>query len=186
MYFPQRDVFVSTGVCERYAFDSCFTVDLSGQAPTAAPVDDGGTEGTVSTQTLEAVRSYDYTGEAVSLAARVVLTIGIELGIALLFGYRTRRPLLFIAAVNAVTQLLLNGTLTLLWYWRGQQSWLIFGAGYLALEALVFAVEAALYVCFLKRLAPADGRHPVWYALTANVVSFAAGMALAQWLPQLF
>ena len=80
LYFPQEGVFVSSGVCERYAFDSYYTVNMEGL--NIGSVSAGGEE-------LSPYRSYDYTGEILSLLARIVITILIEIGVALLFGFRS-------------------------------------------------------------------------------------------------
>ena len=92
LYFPETDTFYVSPVYERYAFDSYFTVDLS----------------EYDTDPILASKSYDYTWELISLAARIVLTIALELGIALLFGYREKKVLGLLAVVNIVTQVTLK------------------------------------------------------------------------------
>ena len=77
LYFPETDTFYVSGIYERYAFDSYFTVDLSDYDTTP----------------ISAEKSYDFTWELISLAARIVLTIALELAIALFFGYREKRHL---------------------------------------------------------------------------------------------
>ena len=42
------------------------------------------------------------------MVARIVLTIALELGIALLFGYREKKVLALLAVINVVTQITLN------------------------------------------------------------------------------
>ena len=81
LYFPETDTFYVSPIYERYAFDSYFTVDLS-----AYDIDP-----------ILASKSYDYTWEIISLVARIVLTIALELGIALLFGYREKKVLALLA-----------------------------------------------------------------------------------------
>lgn len=173
LYFPDSGVFLSSGVQERYAFDSSFTVDVTGP----------GLEVTGSRLTAE--RSYDYSWETVSLLARIVLTIALELAVALLFGYRRRKQILTIAVVNVITQTALNVLLNLVNYSKGPMTFVFC---YFVFELLVFVIEAAVYAWLLPRLSGDAGRkgHPVLYALAANAVSFAAGYAVAKLIPGIF
>lgn len=169
LYFPGSDSFYISPVCEMYAFDSYFTVDLSD----------------THSGLLTAARSYDYTWEILSLAARILLTILLELAAALLFGYREKKVLSFIAVVNIVTQLGLNLVLNLVNYHSGP---LAFTLLFLPLELAVTAIEAILY---LRRLPAHDtkGHAPgraAAYALAANAASFAAGLGLAHLIPGIF
>lgn len=110
-----------------------------------------------------------------SFAARVLITLILELtwGI-LLFGLSGTAQKNLIGRVNFVTQILLNlglcyGTLYMGPLWG---SFL-----YLALEVLVFLIEAFAYCRWLPW---PEGRtpHPVLYALTANLFSFGVGWVL--------
>ncbi len=176
LYYPETDTFAVSGICERYAFDSYFSVDMSGVDPDAA-----GTQEPV----LIAKKSYDYTGEVVSLIIRTVLTIVLEMGIALLFGFRQKRQLTLIAWVNIVTQVILNVRLNIVNYNRGFLAFLVF---YFCDEAIVFLIEAVLYGILLRRIS--EKPVPVWktflYALAANVASFLCGIRLAVYIPSIF
>ena len=66
-----------------------------------------------------AVRSYDYAGEILALAARIVLTIALELLVAFCFGYRGKRVFALLAVVNVVTQVFLNVFLNVVHYRSG-------------------------------------------------------------------
>ena len=110
-----------------------------------------------------------------SFAARVLITLILELvwG-SLLFGLSGTAQRNLIGKVNLVTQILLNlglcyGTLSLGPLWG---SFL-----YIALEVLVFGIEAFVYCRWLPW---PEGRtpHPVLYALTANLFSFGVGWVL--------
>ncbi len=94
-----------------------------------------------------ASKSYDYTWEIISLVARIVLTIALELGIALLFGYREKKVLAFLAVINIVTQITLNVALNIINYNSGA---LTFTFSYVLLEILVFAIEANPYAALLN------------------------------------
>jgi len=130
-------------------------------------------------------RSYNYTAEAFSLVVRILLTIAIELGIALLFGFREKRQFRFIVIVNLVTQIALNVALNVINYHLGFLGFLIF---YVLLEIAVFVVEAILYTAYLRKLSERKlpGWKPFVYALTANTAAFVLGLVLAYWIPGIF
>ena len=130
LYFPETDTFYVSPVYERYAFDSYFTVDLS----------------EYDTDPILSSKSYDYTWEIISLVARIVLTIALELGIALLFGYREKKVLALLAVINIVTQITLNVALNIINYNSGA---LTFTFSYVLVEILVFAIEAFCYAALL-------------------------------------
>jgi hypothetical protein len=177
LYFPETGRFVSSSeYYERYAFDSYFTADVS---DLNLFVETQG-EAKIITE-----KSYDYTNELLSLFVRILLTIAIELGIAILFGFRAKNQLRFIVLVNVVTQIVLNLALNIINYRSGQMAFVFF---YVLLEIVVFVIEAALYTLHLKK-------HnveiiPVWkpciYALVSNASSFALGLGLAYWIPGIF
>ncbi len=166
VYIPASDTFVVSNVCERYAFDSYFRFEV-------------GQDGT------KIYKNYDYTQETISLAARVVLTIALELALALLFGYRARGELLLISCTNIATQLALNAVLNAVNFHSGQYA---FVAWYIILEFAVLAVEAVLYFTFLPRLSHAPKKRSlgVVYSAAANTFSFVLGLFLAQVIPGIF
>lgn len=166
VYFPERDTFAVSEVCERYAFDSYFIARL-----------DASESGT-----LVVSKTYHFKWEMISLAARIVITILIELVIALFFGFRTKKQLCFLAVVNILTQTALNILLNILNYNRGPYAFTFY---YVVFELLIFAVEAVLYRKFLSGEKEKPAR-PVLYALTANVLSFASGLWLAHIIPGIF
>ena len=171
VFFPESNSYFVTEVLEQYAFDSYFTVDLS-QATTAA----GSAENLV-----KAEKSYDYTWELVSLVARVVLTILVELGLAWLFGIRERNDFRFIMTVNVVTQIILNVGLNISNYNSGP--WAFVGS-YILYEFIVFFVEAVVYK---RKLGNKYGvRKLSAYTFVANVLSFAAGYGIAYVIPGIF
>ena len=169
LYFPETDTFYVSSVYERYAFDSYFTVDLS----------------TYDTDPIMAQQSYDYTWEIISLIARIILTIALELGIALLFGYREKKVLGFLAIVNILTQVLLIVALNIINYNSGA---LTFTFSYVLFEILVFAIEAIGYTALLKKYSSKEQKkgRAVGYAFIANTASFALGLWLAHIIPGIF
>ena len=169
LYFPETDSFYVSDIYERYAFDSYFTVDLSEYATTP----------------ITARQSYDYTWELLSLAARIVLTIILELAIALVFGYREKKTLAFLAIVNVITQVTLNVALNIINYKSGSMG---FTFAFICMEIVVFAIEAIAYKSLLKRFSTVEQekRRGVSYALVANTASFAIGLWLAHLIPGIF
>ena len=169
LYFPETDTFYVSPVYERYAFDSYFTVDLS----------------SYDTDPIMAHQSYDYTWEIISLIARIILTIALELGIALLFGYREKKVLGFLAVVNILTQVTLNVALNIINYNSGA---LTFTFSYVLFEILVFAIEAIAYAALLKKISSKEQKkgRAVGYAFIANAASFAFGLWLAHIIPGIF
>lgn len=170
LYFPERDAFYVSPVYTQYAFDNYYTVDLS--ELTENPL-------------LTAEKSYDYTWEIISLVVRIILTILLELAVALLFGYREKRQVLFLAAVNVITQVILNIWLNYVNYTSGSM-W--FGFAYIFGELLVLAFEAVIYCCLIRRFSEKQQRRGkvVCYAVIANVVSFFVGYWLAEKIPGIF
>lgn len=170
LYWPESGTFAVSGIYEAYAFDSYFTVDLS-------EFEDGGPE-----SVLIAEKSYDYTWEVISLLCRIVITILLELGIALLFGFRHRKPFLIITGINVITQITLNVLLSLINYNRGSMAFTFY---YILCEIVVFILEGIAYSFTLKRIYEGES-HPWRYAFTANAVSFMAGLTLAHLIPGIF
>ena len=168
LYFPESDTFISSSVCERYAFDSYFLMEVAENG-----------------ESVSIKKSYDYTWETVSLVARILLTIMLEIAVALLFGYRTGKEILFISAVNAVTQIALNVALNVVNFHSGQWA---FTSSYISYEFLVFALEAVLFAFLLPRFAPCKKtkKRAVLYAASANVLSFALGLWLSHIIPGIF
>ena len=175
LYFPEKDSYIVGGPYERYAFDSYFTAVVHNKV---AP-------NTIYFDIMDVSTSYDYRGEILSLIARIVLTIAVELLIALLFVFRLKKQLLLILAVNLVTQIGLNVTLNLVNFGYGP---LAFVFAFILLEIAIFIIEAILYSIFLRKLSdtPVPKWKPTIYALVANAASFAAGLILAYVIPGIF
>lgn len=168
LYFPDDGSFIVSQIYEDYAFDSYYTIDLENN-----PIP------------VTAVQSYDHSGELTSLVARLLLTIAIELVIALIFRLHEKKQLLLIGGVNIATQLLLNAALNIAYYYNGSRQAVLV---YVFLELLVCIGEAVLYTQLIPRISQRDvtaGRL-IGYAVTANVISFAAGLGLVYLIPGIF
>ncbi len=180
LYYPETETFVVSGIYERYAFDTYYTVDMDGIEIGSVDPDTQSTDARI-----DAYRSYNYSVEILSLIARIIITIAIEMAVALLFGFRGKQQLLLLIAVNTATQIILNVLLNLTNYTSGPRHFVI---NYILLEIIVFVLEALLYCHLMKKRseAPKRNRFYVLYSLVANVASFAIGLWIATVLPGIF
>ena len=177
LYFPETDRFIiSDQSYECYAFDSYFTA----KAYNADSLDPKQTADSISI-----AKAYDYAKELPSLAVRIILTIAIELIVAVLFGFREKNQLRFFALVNGITQIALNIALNVINYYSEPLGFLLF---YALLELAIFIVEEILYTAYLKK--HSEKEIPNWkpglYALVANTASFILGLGLAHWISDIF
>ncbi|MBR5343549.1 MAG: hypothetical protein IK149_06605 [Oscillospiraceae bacterium] len=173
LYYPETGRFAVSGIQQRFAFHARYRVDLQNGAA----------------ETLRVERVFSWGGEIPSFLFRLALTLVVELGIALLFGIRNRKQLLYITAVNIVTQLLLNLAL-LFAIGAGLPPGIAFiSALYLpGLELGIVVLEAVAYCLLLKKHAryPRKNIFYVLYAIVANAASLFLGFVLAIFLPGLF
>ena len=167
-YFPDSGTFAVGPVTERKEFSACYTV---------SPSETG--------ETLLIEKARNQEAENKSFVGRLVLTLALELAVAVGFAFRAKRQIITIVCMNLITQVSLNQALTHLfplvssrWYWPGL----------LVLEVLIFLVEGAVYAKLLPRWKkdPAAVCHPWGYALAANVASFGVGLILARLIPGMF
>jgi hypothetical protein len=149
----------TSAVLERYAFASYFRADVT-------DVVQGEAEAIKVIQTVEP--DYHYSKEILTFLIRLVLTIAIEIGVALLFGFKGKE-LVVILLVNAVTQIILNVILNAVTYYSGQlAAVLLFILG----EALVISVETVFYAFYFKT----KSVKALLYGIIANLVSCGAGL----------
>lgn len=181
LYFPDSGTFLSSEKLETHAFHSYFDAAVSAASISTAK-DQASSD--AASAAVEVERNYNYTAEVVSLLVRIVITLAVELGLALLFGFRRKKQFLTITVVNVITQVLLNVALFFVNYRSG---FMMFVFYYVILELTVFGLESLLFCRLLRRdeAKPATGRI-VLYALCANVSSFAIGLVLANVIPDLF
>lgn len=167
-YFPDSGTFAVGPVTERKEFSARYTVSLSETGETLL---------------IEKARNQE--AENKSFVGRLVLTLALELAVAVGFAFRTKRQIITIVCMNLITQVGLNQAITHLfpvvssrWYWPGL----------LVLEVLIFLVEGAVYAKLLPRWKkdPAAVCHPWGYALAANMASFGVGLILARLIPGMF
>lgn len=167
-YFPDSGTFAVGPVTERKEFSARYTV---------SPSETG--------ETLLIEKARNQEAENKSFVGRLVLTLALELAVAVGFAFRTKRQIITIVCMNLITQVGLNQVITHIfpvvssrWYWPSL----------LVLEVLIFLVEGAVYARLLPRWKkdPAAVCHPWGYALAANVASFGVGLILARLIPGMF
>lgn len=185
LYFPESNTFAVSKIYERYAFDSYFTVDMSGSVIAAVDRPEYSEAESYNEISITAERDYNTKREILSFALRIALTVVIETAVAFLFGYIAKKQLLLIVGVNAVTQLILNIMLNTVCLNSGYSEYIV---TYILLELAVFVTEAVIYSVFLNKLSdkPKKRGIAVIYALAANACSFAAGLALSKIIPTVF
>ena len=181
LYYPETKSFRISEICEAYAFDTYYTVDMQGV--NLGSVDYN--EELSNNDRLVAYKSYQWRTEAISLILRIVITIALEMCVAFLFGFREKRALILLVAVNVATQIALNIILNFINFTSGEAA---FVAGYIMLEIAIFAIEAMIYSSFMKKLSKKarSKRFYIVYSFLANGISFISGLALALVIPGIF
>lgn len=120
-------------------------------------------------------KNYNYSLEIIKLIVRILLTIAIEMLLALAFRF-TKRSYLIILCTNVVTQILLNVGLNLFSFKNGVQ--LMFIIFYIFMEIFVIIIEAMIYKNKCKRGKNKDNSFIVGYTVLANLLSFFIGTIL--------
>ncbi|MGN0165964.1 MAG: hypothetical protein ACI39R_07250 [Lachnospiraceae bacterium] len=181
LYYPETQTFLVSGICERYAFDTYYTVDMDGISIASVQYN----EELSTDERIEAYRSYNFTMEIIALIARIIITILAEMVVAVLFGFRKKKQVLLLVGVNVVTQIILNVGLNVIDYNSGRSAVEMY---YGFFEIMVFAIEAGIYCIWMKKLSeePKKNWYYILYSLVANVASFAIGFPMSAWVPGLF
>ena len=176
VYLPESDkLLVSSQAEELYAMHSVFRADLS--------------DSNVSSQADGSFIMYKVSSlpqELLAFIARLVMTLIVEVAIALLFRMK-KEGILVVTAVNICTQISLNLFLGMasphtkpMFFSAG----IIGMIGFVPVELVVIIIEAAAYILLLgKKLG--KGRM-AGYAVTANLASFVIGVLLAGVVPFVF
>jgi len=181
LYYPNTNEFAVSTVCEKYAFDSYYTIDMQGSNIGSIKYD----EENSTDERLIAYRSYNYFKEGITLFIRACITIVIELLVAYLFAIRSKKEIIILLIVNVITQIALNGILFFVSYLNGPISFLL---AYAMLEIVIFIAEGLVYWKFINKYA--DKKREWWYYLlysfVANVLSVVIGLLVASEIPALF
>lgn len=166
LYWPDEGRFAVSEITEAKDFYSLFEVDAS-----EARFADGSNIGTIA---VKPVDSYSY--RIWAFVSRVLITLAVELLIALAFLFRTKREWLVIIATNILTQIALGifATISVVRGGRDMQFFVTLAF----LELGVAIIEAVVYILFLRK---ASGKKRgswvyVVYALVANAASYFVGL----------
>ena len=166
LYWPDEGRFAVSEITEAKDFYSLFEVDAS-----EVRFADGSNIGTIA---VKSVDSYSY--RIWAFVSRVIITLAVELLIALAFLFRTKREWLVIIATNILTQIALGifATISVVRGGRDMQFFVTLAF----LEIGVAIIEAVVYILFLRK---ASGKkRGLWvyvvYALVANAASYFVGL----------
>ncbi len=164
IYFPEEKIFAVSEICEQYALDNYFNVEIK--------FDD--VEGTYS---VRVNADYHLVRPIIMFLLRVAATFVVEMFIAALFLYSEKYHIKVIVITNIITQILLNLYLSYVAYTEGV-GW-EFTLVYLILEFWIFIIEGVIYkisfaVC--EKRSDYKTKFVFLYAFIANLVSFLAGV----------
>ncbi len=166
LYWPDEGRFAVSEITEAKDFYSLFEVDAS-----EVRFADGSNIGTIA---VKPVDSYSY--RIWAFVSRVLITLAVELLIALAFRFRSKREWLVIIATNILTQIALGifATISVVRGGRDMQFFVTLAF----LELGVAIIEAVVYILFLRK---ASGKkRGLWvyvvYALVANAASYFVGL----------
>ena len=167
LYYPAHDLFLVSEKCSVYAFDSYFSIDMTGISPDNKAL---------SEVTLTVSAEYSYLREFIGFALRIIITLFIEIYFATKF--LNKRRFLIILITNLVTQLGLNLALNLLLINKDILTYLIC---YIGLELAIGVIETVVYLIAFNRgeAEKVSVSTIIFYTLAANFLSFMAGVFIA-------
>lgn len=176
IYFPDTDSFVeSSEILEQYAFDSYYQADF----------DKISANGNSAVAAIPVTRKYNLLWQITAFLLRLAVTVVIESLLAVLFGFKGKRQMLLVLAVNCATQLAMN----LLILDESVGLFVFYVLQYALIEVGVILAEGLVYCLALPKLAtPEQNRniHPIAFAFFGNVASFSLGFLLSNCFPMLF
>lgn len=131
----ENNTYYSSDALERYAFSTYYKVSINQvQSNEIQKIND-------------VEKNYNYFIEIIYLLIRIIITVGIEIGIAFLFMIKEKRNIKIITLVNLTTQALLNVSLALVSYFDG---WLASMIILFFAEIIVFLFEIIAYLFLIK------------------------------------
>ena len=176
IYFPDTDSFVeSSEILEQYAFDSYYQMDFNDLTENRNDV----------VAAIPVTRKYNLLWQITAFLLRLAVTVAVECLLAVLFGFKGKRQMLLVLAVNCATQLAMN----LLILDESVGLFVFYVLQYALIEVGVILAEGLVYCLALPKLAtPEQNRnvHPIAFAFFGNVASFSLGFLLSNWFPMLF
>lgn len=165
IYDKVSNEYYLTEETKTYAFHSYFKYDMNDYKNTSITLE----------KKIVLEKSYKYGKEILTFMLRLLITLGIELLLALLFKF-DKKSFVIIAISNAVTQIGLNIALNITAYFNGKSVFYIYY--YILIELLIVAVEAVVYRLLCKRGKDGTKKWIISYAILANVLSFVIGVLL--------
>ncbi len=148
-----------------YAFHSYFEYDMNNYNKEQITLE----------EKITLKKSYNYTKEIFGFFIRLILTLAIEMLLALAFKF-SKKSLLIILITNVITQVGLNIGLNLSMHFNGKSPWIIFI--YALIEIFILVIEATIYKILCRRGKDETRKWIITYALIANVLSFSYGILL--------
>ena len=132
---------------------------------------------------MQVTQAHSFAARLGALVFRIAMTIAIELLIAIAFGFKAKKHILIILAVNILTQLLLN--VLLLGY---QPIFMFYVIQYAGAELIVLLAEASVYTLSFKKIDEyaATRKRIIPYAIVANTASFVLGYLISLLMPEFF
>lgn len=164
VYYPERDLlWVSADIYNRYAFRSHYrlTLPMPGEDAVSGEME------------MVLKKEHNVFTELGGLVFRIVLTLAVELALAGLFGFGSRKQLRLILLTNLVTQVGLN---VLLWVWYFYDGALAALIRLFLLEIVVLVTELVVYLYKLRE--DESAVRTILYAICANGASVLLGFLL--------
>ena len=157
--YQNGELLIATKPLEMYAFSTYYEIDFSNATVTTP-------------EQIQVKSSYDYLGEILNLLVRIILTLGIEIGLFYLFRLYTKRNFTVVLVVNLITQIFLNVAVNVVHFTSGALS------AMLLLVALEFAILIVVFIAYQILFKDKKRWKILLYPLLANALSFACGFIL--------
>ena len=157
VYDPADGSLKVSDPAERTAFDTFYTADLN-------------EDGIVLDEDVHLKR------EIIGLLSRMILTVAVELVLALIFGYRKKKEIGTIVKTNLFTQLLLNLVMAFMDYYMGMMVWIFL---FPVMELVVLVIEMIVY---LRKFRDHSRWKTILYSILANLATLFMGIYIEVWL----
>ena len=177
LYFPNRNLVLTSHPMKQYAFNSHYTADFSKK--NLDNFDKTDNIYMKNGKDINLYKSYSHAKAIISLLMRIIVTISIEILIAYAMFKPNAFQLNVIWLTNIFTQIILNIGLSIVDYKLGGFAFIFF---FIVFEILVFIIEAIIYKKKLnspgiKNKNQSDINTSL-YALVANLSSFVLGFGI--------
>lgn len=169
LYYPKSDTILYSYIYSNYAFDSYYSVD-------AGDLSEDGYLTFTKSNNEYIQREILRPNKIFAIILRLLLTVGIELLLALAFKIRSKKSILTIVITNVVTQIGLNICLILETYYLG--GGILYLLEFLFIEFLIFIIEAIVYSLAFRKTnnPPVKVWKSILYSFVANLTTFLLGI----------